>query len=227
MAPSRNRDAVHGDFDMTDSLNPASLVNFALTDLAPFTLEKALPDCDIHHLLLLVGRDDVHEAMKHILRRTTRSLHLNMFGYDDEELNAIIMGIVHNPDVLVQITLDKSQAGGVHERKILDADRAASLSDFNTHFVVGQSATHSISHTKGFVADGLVGCHGSTNWSTDGEGVFVTPGQSGGVGFKAQNNTQSFFTDGRSVKVFQDRLTSEHLVALNQRPATITPPVPT
>jgi hypothetical protein len=191
---------------MTDSLNPASLVNFALTDLAPFTLEKALPDCDIHHLLLLVGRDDVHEAMKHILRRTTRSLHLNMFGYDDEELNAIIMGIVHNPDVLVQITLDKSQAGGVHERKILDADRAASLSDFNTHFVVGQ---------------------GSTNWSTDGEGVFVTPGQSGGVGFKAQNNTQSFFTDGRSVKVFQDRLTSEHLVALNQRPATITPPVPT
>jgi len=205
---------------MPDAPPTTSLVNFALTDLAPFTLEKALPDCDTHHLLLMVGRDDVHEAMKHVLRRTTRSLYLNMFGYDDEELNGIIMGIVRDPNILVQITLDKSQAGGVHERKILDTDRAEGLADFNTHFAIGQSATHSISHTKGFVADGLVGCHGSTNWSTDGEGVFVVAGRAGGVGFKAQNNTQSFFTDARSVNVFQDRLHSEHLIAVAQAAKT-------
>jgi phosphatidylserine/phosphatidylglycerophosphate/cardiolipin synthase-like enzyme len=35
-------------------------------------------------------------------------------------------------------------------------------------FVPGQSATHQISHTKGFVADGKVAGEGSANWSDSG-----------------------------------------------------------
>ena len=66
------------------------------------------------------------------------------------------------------ITLDKSQAGGKHEKKLLDADKKQALSKFNTYFVIGQSATHQISHTKGFVADGKVGGEGSVNWSASG-----------------------------------------------------------
>jgi hypothetical protein len=141
---------------------------------------------------------------------------MNMFGYDDDELNEIIMGLAMNPNILVQITLDKSQAGGVHEKKLLDADRAASLADFNTHFVVGTSATHQISHTKGGVIDGVLAWNGSTNLSASGEGTFVLAKQPGGVGFKAQNNTLSWFCGPCEVTEFQSQLLAEHMIAKAQ-----------
>jgi hypothetical protein len=84
---------------------------------------------------------------------------------------------------------------------------------YNTYFVVGQSATHQISHTKGFVADGKVGGEGSTNWSASGEGTFVVQGQPGGKGYKAQNNTQSIFTDPDTITRFQSELIAEHMAA--------------
>ena len=88
---------------------------------------------------------------------------------------------------------------------------------FSTHFVLGQSATHQISHTKGFVADGKVGGEGSTNWSTSGEGTFVVTGKPGGVGYKAQNNTQTIFTDPDAISRFQAELLAEHLAAQHQQ----------
>jgi hypothetical protein len=62
----------------------------------------------------------------------------------------------------VLITLDKSQSSGKHEAALLDADKKQTLAAFNTHFTVGQSLTHQISHTKGFVVDNKVGAEGST-----------------------------------------------------------------
>jgi uncharacterized protein (AIM24 family) len=91
------------------------------------------------------------------------------------------------------------------------------LAKFNTYFVIGQSSTHQISHTKGFVADGRVGGEGSVNWSAAGEGTFVVTGQPGGPGFKAQNNTQTIFTDGDSVRRFQAELIAEHMTAESQQ----------
>jgi hypothetical protein len=111
------------------------------------------------------------------------------------------------------ITLDKSQAGGVHEKRLLDSDVAKDPEGYRTHFVIGNSATHQISHTKGFVADGIVGAEGSTNWSNSGEGTFVVAGQPGGSGYKAQNNTQSVFTCPDAVARFQAELIAEHLAA--------------
>ena len=194
-----------------------TLQTFKLDDLAPFTKERAFDAAVSKDFrLFYVGRDDVHEILKHVFSRASVSIYLNMFGFDDEELNAIIMRKVVDPSVLVVITLDKSQAGGVHEKKILDADRAQSLSEFNTHFVVGQSATHQISHTKGFVIDGKVAGEGSTNWSASGEGTFVVAGQPGGVGYKAQNNTQTIITDPVAIARFQAELLAEHLAAAKQ-----------
>ena len=191
-----------------------SLQAFTLQDLAPYTMEgQTAPNASKDFRLLYVGRDNVHEALKHVLSRITVSIYLNMFGFDDDELNSILMKIVHNPAITCLITLDKSQAGGVHERKLLESDAAQDPDGFRTHFVVGQSATHQISHTKGFVADGLVGAEGSTNWSTSGEGTFVVVGKPGGVGFKAQNNTQSFFTCPDAVSRFQAELIAEHVAA--------------
>lgn len=196
---------------------PETLQTFDLLDLQQYTKEGVFSPAaskDFH--LFYVGRDNVHEILKHVLSRVSVSLYLNMFGYDDDELNEIIMGIVHDPSITCLITLDKSQAGGVHEKRLLDSDAARDPAGFNTHFVIGQSATHQISHTKGFVADGKVGGEGSTNWSNSGEGTFVVAGQPGGTGYKAQNNTQTIFTCPDAVARFQAELLAEHVAAQRQ-----------
>jgi hypothetical protein len=195
-----------------------SLQTFDLLDLQQYTQEQAYAPAaskDFH--LFFVGRDDVHDVLKHVLSRARVSLYLNMFGYDDEELNDILMEKVLDPNVTMLITLDKSQAGGKHEKALLDADRKHALADFNTHFAIGQSSTHQISHSKGFVADGKVGGEGSVNWSVGGEGTFVVTGKAGGPGYKAQNNTQTIFTDPDSVNRFQTELIAEHMIAQNQQ----------
>ena len=198
-----------------------SLQSFTVADMDQYTLEgQASPRASGDFRLLYAGRDNVHEALKHVLSRVTVSLYLNMFGYDDDELNTLVMGIVHDPHITCLITLDKSQAGGVHEKRLLDSDAAQDPEGFRTHFVVGQSATHQISHTKGFVADGLVGAEGSTNWSTSGEGTFVITGKPGGPGYRAQNNTQSFFTCPDAVARFQAELIAEHVAAQRGRHVT-------
>jgi hypothetical protein len=209
-----------------------SLQDFELSDLQQFTREGVYSNNaskDFH--LFYVGRDNVHEALKYVLSRASVSLYLNMFGYDDPELNQILMAKVMDPGVTMLITLDKSQATGAHEKAIIDADQKQDLSAFNTHFVIGQSETHQISHTKGFVVDGKVGAEGSTNWSSGGEGIFAagtwqtsgTGAPAGpvnpGKGFKAQNNTQSFFTDPDAVIRFQTELIAEHVIAQKQSAA--------
>jgi hypothetical protein len=194
-----------------------SLQTFDLLDLQQYTQEKVYATTaskDFH--LFYVGRDDVHDILKHVLSRVSVSLYLNMFGYDDDELNDILMKLARDPTITMLVTLDRSQAGGKHEKALLDADRAQDLTAFNTHVVIGQSATHQISHTKGFVADGKVAGEGSTNWSTAGEGTFLHPGKVGGPGFKAQNNTQSIITDPDTISRFSAELIAEHLVAQRQ-----------
>jgi hypothetical protein len=161
-----------------------SLQAFDLLDLQLYTPEKAYSSTaskDFH--LFFVGRDDVHDVLKHVLSRVRVSLYLNMFGYDDDELDQILMAKDMDPNITMLITLDNSQAGGKHEKMLLDADRQHALAEFNTHFVIGQSATHQISHTKGFVADSKVGGEGSVNWSASGEGTFVVTAKPGGPGY--------------------------------------------
>jgi len=199
---------------MTDSLK-----TFQLADLAQFTREKAFSaNASRDFVLLMVGRDNVHEALKYVLSRVQTSLYLSMFGFADPELNDLLMAKAMDPSITVLITLDKSQSGGVGEKKLLDVDRQKDLQAFNTHFAIGQSATHQINHTKGFIADGLVGAEGSTNWSTGGEGVFVN-GQIGGPNFRAQNNTQTFFTCPDAIARFQAQLIAEHMTAVKQEVA--------
>jgi hypothetical protein len=152
-----------------------SLQHFDLIELQQYTKEKIYStDASKDFHLFYVGRDDVHDILKYVLSRVTVSLYLNMYGYDDDELNPTA---------------------------------------YNTHFVVGTSATGQISHTKGFVADGKVAAEGSTNWSTSGEGTFIITGQPGGPGYKAQNNTQSVITDPDSISRFTAELISEHMAA--------------
>jgi len=204
-----------------------SLQTFDLLELQQYTQERVYSTTaskDFH--LFYVGRDDVHTILKYVLSRVSISLYLNMFGYDDDELNDILMKLALDPTVTMLITLDKSQASGKHEKALLDLDREKNLALFNTHvaeldtpvreIAIGQSSTRQISHTKGFVADGKVAGEGSTNWSASGEGRFVTPGKAGGPGYKAQNNTQSIITDPDTISRFSAELVAEHMIAQKQ-----------
>jgi hypothetical protein len=128
-----------------------SLQSFNLLDLRQYTLEKSYsPSASQDFHLFYVGRDDVHDILKYVLSRVGVSLYLNMFGYDDDELNDILMAKAMDPNITVMITLDKSQASGKTEKALLDADQKKNLSAFNTNFVIGQSLTHQISHTQRF-----------------------------------------------------------------------------
>lgn len=190
-----------------------NLNTFTLDDLAPYRREKSFPQNDSSDFrVFYVGRDDVHGVLKYLLSRCVRSLRINMFGYDDGELDQVIQHLIIDDDVYVQGTLDKSQAGGVHEKKIL----AAWTPEVRASFAIGQSATHQISHTKGGVIDGLVAWEGSTNWSASGEGTIVAPDGSN-TGRKAQNNTLAVFTHQIEVQAFSAELDEEHATALRQQ----------
>lgn len=194
-----------------------NLQTFSLDDLAVYTNEGVFAkDASSDFRLFFAGRDNVHGVLKHLLERVTVSCYLNMFGYDDDDLNAILMSIAENPQATMLVTLDKSQSGGVHEKAILASDAAKDPQAFSSHFAIGQSATHQISHTKGATLDGVVGFEGSTNWSVSGEGTFVLPGKAGGAGFKAQNNTLAVFTDPFAVAKFTAELVHEHQVVVAQ-----------
>lgn len=195
-----------------------SLQAFRLSDLARFTREgEFASDASPDFHLFFVGRDDVHGVLKYLWSRVTVSAYLNMFGFDDPELNDLVMAVAEDPQATAVITLDKSQSGGVHERAILASDAAEDPVAFSAHFAIGTSATHQISHTKGGVLDGRVGFEGSTNWSASGEGTFIAgrPGP-GGPGYKAQNNTLAVFTDADTCARFTAELIAEHLAAASQ-----------
>ena len=172
------------------------------------------------HYLFFVGHDDVHGILHYLIPRETIALKLNMFGFDDEELNDDILGLFKDPSVHVQVSLDKSQAGGVHEKKLLDADRAKDPRDFATSFCIMESATHQISHTKGAVLVGQgIGFEGSTNWSASGEGTYISlkADVKNPAGFKAQNNTLLVSTNAVFLARFGAQLDAEHQAGLRQQ----------
>ena len=92
------------------------LQTFTLVDLARYTKEGVYSrnaSKDFH--LFYVGRDDVHGILLHLFSRISTSLYLNMFGYDDEELNNHCMRCAADHTITTVITLDQTQAGGRHE----------------------------------------------------------------------------------------------------------------
>jgi hypothetical protein len=120
-----------------------SLQRFDLADLQQYTQEKVYANTassDLH--LFFVGRDDVHSILKHVLSRVSVSLYLNMFGYDDPELNEILIKISQDSTITMLVTLDKSQASGPHEKALIEEFESKDRSGFNTHVAIGQSATH-------------------------------------------------------------------------------------
>ena len=144
-----------------------------LAELGQFTPEGALTPGYGDGYTFFVGRDDVHGILAWLLAAEHMAVKVSMYGYADDALNAAIIAKLQDPNVRVQLTLDLSQAGGVHEKKILDENAKLGEAWWNS-VAIGQSATHQIVHTKGGVLVGSgVWFEGSTNWSAAGEGTGI------------------------------------------------------
>jgi hypothetical protein len=178
-----------------------SLQAFQLSELAQFTREKSYSSnasSDFH--LFFVGRDNVHEILKYVLSRTQVSLYLNMFGYDDSELNDIVMQKVLDPHITVLICRLRHPfhnrpvphaPNQSHERVCRRWQGRRRRFDQLVHLWQGQ-----------FVA-----------------GTYYVKDQIAGAGYKAQNNTQTIITDPDSVIRFQAELIAEHLAARDEEVA--------
>ena len=111
--------------------------------------------------------DDIHGLLESLLSSAEQSIVLNMFGYDDTDLDTIIKSKLTDEHVYVQMSLDRSQSkSGKTERQILSAWKNEY---FGNSIAIGTSSKHAISHLKMVIVDGIYTVKGSTNWSLGGE----------------------------------------------------------
>jgi phosphatidylserine/phosphatidylglycerophosphate/cardiolipin synthase-like enzyme len=141
---------------------------FAWEDLAQYKAEgRFLDGYPDDQRTFFAPRDNVHGILVVLLGSAQHSIVVNMFGYDDDELNKIIQDKLGDEKVYVQMSLDRSQAGGVHEKEIL---AKWANNDFGNSIAIGTSSVHNaISHLKIVIVDGVYTVKGSTNWSLSGE----------------------------------------------------------
>ena len=141
---------------------------FAWEALAQFKAEKRFLDgYPDDQRTFFAPRDDVHGLLVAVLSSAQHSIVVNMFGYDDDELNKIIQGKLADANVYVQMSLDRSQAAGAHEKQIL---ASWNNNAFGNSIAIGTSSVHNaISHLKIVIIDGVYTVKGSTNWSLSGE----------------------------------------------------------
>jgi phosphatidylserine/phosphatidylglycerophosphate/cardiolipin synthase-like enzyme len=141
---------------------------FSWDDLGKFKAEgRFLEGYPSDERTFFAPRDNIHDMLVALLGSAQHSIVVNMFGYDDDELNKIIQGKLANEHVFVQMSLDRSQAGGVHEKQILARWNNEA---FGNSIAIGTSSVHNaISHLKIVIVDGVYTVKGSTNWSLSGE----------------------------------------------------------
>src|SRR5437763_3413944 len=140
---------------------------FNWDDLAKYKAEKRFLDgYPSDTRTFFSPRDDVHGVITALMASAQHSIVINMYGYDDDDIDKIIREKLAAEHVYVQMSLDRSQAGGKHEADIL---REWSNDSFGNSIAIGTSSKSAISHLKIAIVDGVYTVKGSTNWSLSGE----------------------------------------------------------
>jgi phosphatidylserine/phosphatidylglycerophosphate/cardiolipin synthase-like enzyme len=138
-----------------------------LSSLAQYRRRGPWPPCyPEDRLTFWAPDDDLHGVLAAMIASARHSLVLAMYGFDDPELADALHRKLDDERCYVSLTLDSSQAAGVHEREIL----AKAAFPANS-IAVGQSEKHRIMHLKCLIVDGTDLVTGSTNWSHAGEAL--------------------------------------------------------
>ncbi len=154
------------------ALTHEQLGSLTWDELGQFKAGGSFPDDYGIETLAFFSPNDpgVHDVILWALLQADQAIVFNVYGFDDDEFAAVIFAAAANPKCYVQGSLDKSQAGGVHEKKLLV--EAGAL--VGSSIAVGQSVHGAISHDKMLICQGAGGSwlvKGSTNWSTSGESL--------------------------------------------------------
>jgi phosphatidylserine/phosphatidylglycerophosphate/cardiolipin synthase-like enzyme len=150
------------------SLNQLGAIPFE--QLGQFKQAQSFPHgYSSDYLTFYAPRDPgVHEVLLWTLLQAKSSVAINMYGFDDPHLAALIKHHAVTPGILVTLTLDSSQAAGRAEVPLLQ-DLHNDLP--GNSIAIGRSERGAISHDKLMVVDGLYLVTGSTNWSFGGESL--------------------------------------------------------
>lgn len=140
----------------------------ALSDLDKFKSVHFPPLYPLNVKTFYSPVDQVHEALLALVGSATQSLVMAMYGYDDDALDTVLHEKVSSEHIYVQMTLDKTQAGGVHEKVLLTKWNAAGVGN---SIAIGHSERGAIMHLKMIIIDGIDVVTGSTNWSASGESL--------------------------------------------------------
>lgn len=148
------------------SLSELRAVRFE--ELGRFKQAQSFPHgYDRDYLTFYAPRDTgVHQVLLWTLLQAKSSVAINMYGFDDPQMVALLRYLAKNPTMVVTLSLDSSEAGGKLESELLKLLK----NDLpGNSIAIGRSEKHAISHDKLMVIDGLYLITGSTNWSFGGE----------------------------------------------------------
>jgi hypothetical protein len=146
----------------------AELAAISFDKLGQFKQAEAFPHgYDRDYLTFYAPRDaGVHQVLLWTLLQAKSAVAINMYGFDDPQLVALLRHFAEDPQMLVTLSLDSSEAGVKIEAELL----ALLRNDLpGNSIAIGRSEKHAISHDKLVVIDGLYLVSGSTNWSFGGE----------------------------------------------------------
>lgn len=135
--------------------------------LGQFKATPFPPDYPANARHLFAPVDEVHAAFVALCSPSDlSSLDAAMYGWDDEQIDALFRQALLQQHLPVTLCLDSSQAAGVHEKQVLakwpGAERGNDL-------LIGRSEKHAISHDKLIVINRICTICGSTNLSGSGE----------------------------------------------------------
>src|SRR4051794_35239784 len=164
------------EFPLDTTLARKELGGMSLDDLAAIPFEQlgkfkqaqSFPHGYSRETLTFYAPRDtgVHQVLLWTLLQAKSSVAINMYGFDDPQMVALIRHHAKNPSMVVTLSLDSSEAGGKLESELLKLLK----NDLpGNSIAIGRSEKHAISHDKLMVIDGLYLITGSTNWSFGGE----------------------------------------------------------